>query len=75
MIPDTAMAVARCVFPVPGPPMNTTFCVVSVNDSVASCPTRCRSAVEELKSNPARSRCTPERVKAFFQDPNVRYAA
>src|SRR3972149_11965985 len=41
VIPDIAMAVAKCVLPVPGPPMSTTFCAVSVNDSVASCSTRC----------------------------------
>ena len=39
-MPDTAMAVAKCVLPVPGPPMNTAFSALSVNDSVASSLTR-----------------------------------
>ena len=58
-MPATPMAVAKCVFPLPGPPMNTTFCAVSTNSSVASLPIWLSSicaADSQAKSNPARSR-------------------
>ncbi|MNS21720.1 hypothetical protein D3C72_534890 [compost metagenome] len=43
--------------PVPGPPMNTTFCAVSVNSRLDKSLTRRASALEALKSKPAKSRC------------------
>ena len=40
--PGTQMAVVRSVLPVPGPPMRTAFCPVSVNSSVRNCLTPAR---------------------------------
>jgi hypothetical protein len=55
-MPETATAVARCVLPVPGPPMNTTFCAVSVKAIVASVLTKLFIHLLAAKSNRARSR-------------------
>src|SRR5450755_2034819 len=57
-MPDTPMAVAKCVLPVPGPPTRTTFCAGSVNAVSASVWTSLRSTGDPSKSKPARSRCT-----------------
>jgi hypothetical protein len=58
VMPDTPMAVARCVLPVPGPPTNTTLCASSVKLVAASVLTSLRSTGETSKSKPAMSRCT-----------------
>ena len=57
-MPDTPMAVAGWVLPVPGPPTNTALCASSVKAVLARVATSLRSTGETSKSKPARSRCT-----------------
>jgi len=58
----TPRAVARCVLPVPVPPMKTRLCAASVKSRVASRSTRALSTLLAAKSKPARSRWIGKRA-------------
>mmetsp|Transcript_59148 Transcript_59148/g.139281 ORF Transcript_59148/g.139281 Transcript_59148/m.139281 type:complete len:209 (+) Transcript_59148:7873-8499(+) len=59
-------AVARCVLPVPGPPMSTTLCAASVNCAVCSLRTSVSSTALASKSKLARSRCAGKRAAVIW---------
>ena len=57
VMPDTASAAAGWVLPVPGPPISTTLCEVSVKLRLASSLISRAAVLEALKSKLSRSRC------------------
>lgn len=59
---STPMAVARCVLPVPGPPISTMFCAAFTKAHWCKSRTKVSSTFAAWKSNPAKSRCMGKRA-------------